>query len=210
VKNGSEALIRWDARAGEISAFAAFPDSFARPKTAASSLRPIDCGDYLLLFPNWESAILRFDKRCETFSEYREMPVPDEPDHIQFKYGSPKRIGDRVFAFARFNKTVYELDIPSGTVREHRFRLDEESRAAVDALAAYVPEGCAFDDPARFIFGENAFIGGLQGFLSGSLERSEARGKAFRNALAGPAADAGAAIYAAVKALCGETRERNS
>ena len=83
-----------------------------------------DCGDYILLIPWIGSKFLKFDKKTEQFSEYLDMPVPID-DSI-FKYDRFKCVGDKMFAFARFDYTMYELDKSDGKVTPHKFKLDKD------------------------------------------------------------------------------------
>lgn len=82
----------------------------------------VDCGDYLLLFPNYANMIVRFDKSTYAFSEYTDMPVLDKADVSTYKYRSCQKIGNHVFAPAIFKHTIYRLDTSTGIVTEHKFK----------------------------------------------------------------------------------------
>jgi hypothetical protein len=120
-------LLRWDVTTGGLNEYPLEPTGFLAPEdrvkfSVFSGL--VDCGDYLLLFPAFANMIVRFDKKSETFSQYTEMPVPGENDIKKYKYGRPKRIENIVYAFSRYNNTIYRLDTTNGTVTAHSFAID--------------------------------------------------------------------------------------
>lgn len=83
-----------------------------------------NCGDKLLLFPSFSNMVICFDKKECCFSNFLDLPVPND-DTITFKYDRPKKIGNKIFAFARFNSTIYEIDTKSGKISNHVFKFAE-------------------------------------------------------------------------------------
>ena len=58
---------------------------------------------FLLLFPGFANKLLKFDKGTEQFSEYSGLPVPVDENSDVFKCDKPKCVGNKAYAFARFN-----------------------------------------------------------------------------------------------------------
>ena len=120
-------LIKWNPVSDNTTKYYLSTDGFILPNVASIITGIIDCGEYLLIFPGYATYILKFDKQSERFSEYKEMSVPVDEENILYKYDKPKRISDKVYAFARHNYTMYELDTSSSRITQHRFCLDKNS-----------------------------------------------------------------------------------
>lgn len=88
------------------------------------------------------------------FSKYSKLPMPDGCEKI-LKYDSPKKIGNKVFAFNRHDFTMYALDKLTEDVTPHNFHLDE-----VDYETFF---SCYFDNFYSVIFeGTNSSIGKIK------------------------------------------------
>ena len=126
ITESSKKLIKWSAITNETVEYT-IPinvDTISDMSTVFSGIA--DCGGYLLLFPAFGHAFQRFDKDSGVFSEYKEMPMPH--DLNLFLYDKPKRDRDIIYAFARYNSTMYELNRISGEITQHRFIIDEDSQ----------------------------------------------------------------------------------
>jgi hypothetical protein len=126
----STTLVKWNPISDITTKYSLSTDGFALPDIASSITGIVDCGEYILFYPGYASVIIRFDKQEEQFNEYKEMPVPEDEDNSIYKYFRPKRTGNKVYAFARYNGTMYELDTSSGEIKQHWFCLDKSSYEA--------------------------------------------------------------------------------
>ncbi|MCL2153225.1 MAG: hypothetical protein FWH57_09765 [Oscillospiraceae bacterium] len=162
-----------------------------------------DCGDYILVFPGFGNAFLKFDKETGIFSEFKDMPMPE--DSGVYKYDKPKHAEDKLFAFARFNHTMYVLDRYPSIISQHKFVIDIDSqdRFASDYLDAVATDSeCA--DSFGYVIGEQ-FSGDITKVLSLSgLHRRSVNTKymdTIKRLTANPEGDSGIAIYDLVRNL---------
>lgn len=126
ITENSDAVIKWDKDNDNVV-------KYPLPIDGASTIVNreyvysgiINCDDYLLLFPLNGCAIYKLDKETGTFDELESLPVPEDKYNRIKKYRGPRRIGDKVYVFAEFSNTMYELDIPSGSVTERIFYINE-------------------------------------------------------------------------------------
>ncbi|MCL2689614.1 MAG: CDP-glycerol glycerophosphotransferase family protein [Chitinispirillia bacterium] len=124
----NEKIVKWNPDSNETTDYYMSTDGFTfSDKNDIFFYGISDCGSFLLLFPAYGNKLLKFDKKTECFSEYTEMPVPIDEMNSVFKYELPKSTKDKIYAFARHNYTMYELDKPSGNVTPHKFCLNNES-----------------------------------------------------------------------------------
>lgn len=161
----NDALIRWDARGGELRRYTSFPAGYQAGSGPDAMMRMVDCGQYLLLFPSYGNMILRFDKQAERMSEYGQMPVPHDPDCALYKYDMPLRIAGRVYAFARFNRTVYALDPDCGEVSAHQFHAVACADEAPEGSDFYFPRGFEGEGIYQYVISEALLLGGLPNVL---------------------------------------------
>jgi len=122
----NDKLIRWNPDSNDITEFKMADDGFTFSDAALIFNGIADCGEYLLLFPEFGKYLLKFDKAKEQFSEYTEMHLAEAGG--AFNYEKPKIVGDKVYAFARHNNTMYVLDKHSDEITEHSFKLANDSR----------------------------------------------------------------------------------
>jgi hypothetical protein len=120
-------LLRWDVSTNELNEYPLDLDAFHVPEDSVKLSifsGMVGCGDYLLLFPSYANKIVRFEKKSGSFSQYTDMSMPGVDDTATYKYDRPKKIGNIVYAFSRYNSTVYKLDITNGAVTTHKFAID--------------------------------------------------------------------------------------
>ncbi|MCL2221610.1 MAG: CDP-glycerol glycerophosphotransferase family protein [Oscillospiraceae bacterium] len=125
IGEANDKLIRWNPYSNDISEFKMADDGFTFPDAVLIFTGITDCGEYLLLFPGFGEYLLKFDKAKEQFSECTDMPVAKGSG--TFNYDKPKVLGDKVYAFARHNNTMYVLDKRSDGITWHSFKLANES-----------------------------------------------------------------------------------
>ncbi|MCL2035490.1 MAG: CDP-glycerol glycerophosphotransferase family protein [Oscillospiraceae bacterium] len=124
----NDKLIKWDSSSNRVTEYAV-PSNVSIHAVKASVFSGMsDCGEYLLLFPSYGNAMLKFDKKTALFSGCKEMAVPNDEKNQIFKYYKPKNAGDKIYAFAHHNDSMYELDKLSGKISQHRFSFDENSK----------------------------------------------------------------------------------
>lgn len=115
-----DAVVRIDAVGGDVKTYTAFPQGYAKAEGySRHAFFVADCGDYLLLVPSCGNMVVKFDKQTERMSHFPDMEASPTP----YAYDAVQRIGDKLFATAFFNKTLYEADIPTGTVKAHQFEI---------------------------------------------------------------------------------------
>jgi hypothetical protein len=115
-----QSLLKIDLKKNNISELKNFPKN-----SSPAGFFLADCDNYLLLFPLLSNAILRFDKKAETFEEFNKMPIPEDITCNRPKYWIPLRVENKIFVIAHFNRILYELNIDNGEVLEHSFNLDD-------------------------------------------------------------------------------------
>jgi len=125
IGEANDKLIRWNPYSNDITEFKMADDGFTFLDTALIFTGITDCGEYLLLFPGFGEYLLKFDKTKKQFSEYTDMPLAEAGG--TFNYARPKIAGDKVYAFARHNNTMYVLNKRSDEITEHSFKLANDS-----------------------------------------------------------------------------------
>lgn len=118
-------LMKWNVRENIIDEYELQCDGF---KTGIENIFSAicDCGEKLFLFPYLSNMVLSFDKKKHCFENFVDLPVSDK-DTLAFKYDRPKKIGDKIFAFARYNSSIYEIDTKSGKISKHVFKFTENN-----------------------------------------------------------------------------------
>jgi len=119
-------IIKWNPDSDEMTDYYMSADGFSFSDDDRVFTGISDCGSFLLLFPMLGNKLLKFDKKMKRFSEYMEIPVPVDLNDSIFKYCTPKHAEDKIYAFSRYNGTIYELDKLSGKVMAHKFCLDKK------------------------------------------------------------------------------------
>ncbi|MCL2718600.1 MAG: CDP-glycerol glycerophosphotransferase family protein [Lachnospiraceae bacterium] len=123
----NDILFKWDYIENKITEYLFSNDGFLLPNGVEIISGIIDCGEYLLFFPFYYNTVLRFDKSIEKFSECKSFPVPeDEENKIRKYFLKQKNDGRKVYAFAEFDKTIYEFDKVTEEVVAHEFVTDRE------------------------------------------------------------------------------------
>jgi len=117
----NKTLIKWDPTANNKIEYHMTDSGFFFLEDDNVFAGIVDCEKYILLFPAYGNMILRFDKQTEQFSEYTEMPLPDSNESDAFKYDKPKAAERKIYAFARFNSRLYELNKTTDEVIPHSF-----------------------------------------------------------------------------------------
>jgi len=128
VSENNDKLINWEPETNKTVEYLFSKDGFNFQEMQYTFMGISDFGEYLLLFPGYGPMILNFNKTSGTFSEYKDLPMPDNRHSNVFKYYAPKETNSKIYAFASFNGTVYEMDKISGKIAPHKFYLNEESK----------------------------------------------------------------------------------
>ena len=118
-----EKICKWNYQSNEMDDYYLEMDGIDFSKPAFYS-NITDCGEYLLILPSLGDAIIKFDKTRGRFSKYEDLPIP-EGEKWKYSFAS-KYIEDKVFIFAVFNHTIYEIDKLSGSMTAHEFSVDIE------------------------------------------------------------------------------------
>ena len=196
VSAAKQGIYSWNPATGEFASYSAFPKGFSWAQVPGVALRPVDCGEYVLFLPCYENMALCLQKRTGRITEYEKMPMPYDPALSIYKYQMPRRIGEKVYVFAQFKKTVYTLDIYTDEVAAHSFMLEAE-----DVARLVDPSACCEKETfgikwADFIMRENAYAHELFGNLGdeGDTARAAAQKSAFLSLTANPNGEAGKAI----------------
>jgi len=189
----NEKIVRWNPDSNKTTDYYISTDGFSF-SDAVNVFRGIsDCGNFLLLFPTCGNKLLKFDKKTERFSEYMEMPVPIGEKNSIYKYDRPKSAKDKIYAFARYNGTMYELDKPTSKVTPHKFCLNKE-----DYKSCYND----FFDLANQAINESGF-GNIADFFAISLSDNQKinleRRDSYLNITAAPDGSCGVKTYEQIK-----------
>lgn len=202
VSQKREMIFSWNPVTGEFVTYSIFPEGFLWSKIPGAVLYPMDCGGNVLFFPSYENMVLCLDKNTGQISEYGKIPVPHDLDCTIYKYQAPRRIGNNIYAFARFNQTVYELDINTDKVTAHSFILEEDDISKFIDISTYYPNGFLGNNWREYIIKENVYADELfrKFDFENDIERSTAQKNMFLSLMANPNGEAGKAILNEIKA----------
>ena len=120
IKNTNDMLMRWDYCTDEIVEYPfEKTDAYGFVADEYVFANVIDCGDYLLLLPNFNDKTMKFDKLTSKYSQYMDLP------EAQFFFNN-KNIDEKCFFFTHSNSTVYSIDTLSGDIKTYEFLIDRD------------------------------------------------------------------------------------
>ena len=188
----NEKIVRWNPNSDETTDYymSANGFTFSNEDNVFSGIS--DYGSFLLLFPRKGCKLLKLDKITKQFSEYMEMPVPVDVNNKIWKYDPSKYVGNKIYAFARYNYTIYKYDKFYDKVTPHKFYLNKES------YKSYYSE--YFDSIKSAIKERNT--GNIAVFFADSIldnKINHKRQEHFLSAPASPDGSCGAKIYEQIK-----------
>ena len=122
----NEALIKWNIDENDIIEYPIDKELFMLSDAPDFFKSIIDCEEYLLLLPFLGDLILIFSKVNGEFLKYNNLPLPDHSNNKNLKFARPRCIGNTIYIFANFNRTIYMLDKKTGAITAHKFLTDKE------------------------------------------------------------------------------------
>jgi len=193
-------LLRVDAKNKNVFEFNKFPENFKscfQDLLKFDAFHIVNCDSYLLLFPVYSNMILRFDKKTNVFEEFKKMPIPVDWTMNKPKYGSAFRKGKKVFAYAHFNRILYELNLETDEVLEHIFECgkDDYEKYFKGNFWHLEPD----IKPEQFYAREQNLVNAFHEFIENFPKEVKGQKEAFSTLAANSDGSAGKAIYAALK-----------
>jgi hypothetical protein len=166
LSENNDELIKWDPDSNEIRKYAMSANGYVFSAAEEMFTGISDCGNFVLIFPGYGNILLRLDKETGRFSEYKKLPMIVN-DSI-FKYDKPKRVGNKIFAFARFQHKIYEINLETNTITSHSFNWDEDSyKTYLDSFIEIFNNDDIADGAAIGLDEKN--LGNTVDFLIGSI-----------------------------------------
>jgi len=194
------ALLKIDLDKKNVVEFKNFPENFspaAQNLVKGDALYLVNCDSYIMLFPAFANMILRFDKETEIFEEFKGMPIAVDWTANRLKYGSVFRYGKKVFAYAHFNRVLYELNLETDNVTEHIFECSKEDyeKYFKGNFWHLEPE----IKPQQYYAREGALINAFHEFITNFPKEVKGQREAFSALAENSDGTAGKAICAALK-----------
>ena len=164
ITDQGDSLIKWNTNTLDSTYYEIPPNKYPIDDLVNMFSGISDCGEFLLLFPALGDTLLKFDKNTCLFSEFDEIAIMQHQKGTDLlKFSVPKRLGDKLYAFARYNGAVCEIDRTTGIVTQQRFIMN-------DTLATSFYKNCNYDLEKYYgyeVF--EGFVGNIAKFLALSV-----------------------------------------
>jgi hypothetical protein len=165
----NNAIVKWDPVNNEETRYDFPPHELSTAENRSGFFCFVDCGKYLLIFPirlDNEQAynkIVRFEKSTGKMTEYLGIPSFDKS---RYKFHLPRRHGDSVYIYAHSSRSVFEIDIESDRVIEHKFSLHPDSYDAYRKWQFARKDVVLTESSPKDIFQEKNMLGSFFDYIA--------------------------------------------